>query len=751
MNEAVEAPVYVFEGFRLDARRRVLFDVNGQPIALAPRLFDTLLFFVERAGQLLTKTQLLEALWPNVVVEEHNLNKTVSELRRVLGEKPGEHRFIVTKPGHGYRFVANVTLESRSELTDDRIEAAQPAMPGAPPVADARASSRRRYGAVAGVAVLLALAAVGIALVGSRPFATSDAQLRPTIWAGEKGGHAGPVWSPDGRATVYSALPNSGGEFQLYIRELGERVPRSIARRVDAPLPVQWTAGGKILFADAAGLWSISPTGAAPERIRSFDWNSTAPPAVLLDRALDVTRDGRRMAYVGRAADGRVGVFTATLPDGEATWYPLDSFATRDLRASPYLRFSPDGTQLLLALNAGRGAEEAWLLPLPADAANPPRRVLEELPVIFGTPEFSWLPDGRHVVASAGPESRQAGPRQLFLADTRSGRFKLLLAGTSAKRGPMVSPTGDAFVYFDFQANFDVVSLDVETGAVTPLVDSLRWEQMPAWAAEAPILAYITAPNNAPEVWLRKPGEADRPLVTNEDFSSETTFFEAPALSRDGAQVIYQRVEGPNNKSSRLWISATAGSRPERLTTADEWETAGSYSPDGDWFAYFVQQDGVNILKKVRTTGQATPLTVLAGQADPGGLFWLPAWSPDGEWILVPDRGILVKADGSETRSLGLDPRTQSCWVFAPKAPQLYCIEPPQSDGRYPLVARDFEGGLMGRTVALLTDELIPRTTLLPPGLRLSPAPDGSSLAYSVSASRTDLWLMEGLASISLP
>ena len=100
--------MYAFEGFRLDAQRRVLFGTDGQPIPLTPRLFDTLLYFVERAGQLLTKEQLLEALWPNVVVEEHNLNKTVSELRRVLGEKPGEHKFIVTKPGRGYRFVADV-------------------------------------------------------------------------------------------------------------------------------------------------------------------------------------------------------------------------------------------------------------------------------------------------------------------------------------------------------------------------------------------------------------------------------------------------------------------------------------------------------------------------------------------------------------------------------------------------------------------------------------------------------------------
>jgi DNA-binding response OmpR family regulator len=44
-------PVYVFEGFRLDAQRRVLYAADGRPIELTPRLFDTLLYFVEHAGQ----------------------------------------------------------------------------------------------------------------------------------------------------------------------------------------------------------------------------------------------------------------------------------------------------------------------------------------------------------------------------------------------------------------------------------------------------------------------------------------------------------------------------------------------------------------------------------------------------------------------------------------------------------------------------------------------------------------------------
>ena len=53
---------------------------------------------------------MLDAIWPNVVVEENNLNQCISTLRRVLGERPTEHRFLVTEPGRGYRFVASVAV-----------------------------------------------------------------------------------------------------------------------------------------------------------------------------------------------------------------------------------------------------------------------------------------------------------------------------------------------------------------------------------------------------------------------------------------------------------------------------------------------------------------------------------------------------------------------------------------------------------------------------------------------------------------
>jgi len=81
---------------------------DGRPLPLTPKAFDTLIYLVQHADVVLGKETLMRAIWADTAVEENNLNQCISVLRRVLGEKRAEHRYIVTVPGRGYRFVARV-------------------------------------------------------------------------------------------------------------------------------------------------------------------------------------------------------------------------------------------------------------------------------------------------------------------------------------------------------------------------------------------------------------------------------------------------------------------------------------------------------------------------------------------------------------------------------------------------------------------------------------------------------------------
>src|SRR5215813_14213096 len=101
---------YEFGDFRLDATRRQLLRRDGQVVPLKPKVFDTLLYLVRHSGRMVEKEELMREIWPDAFVEENNLNQNVSKLRRALGESRGENRFIVTVPGRGYRFAADVKV-----------------------------------------------------------------------------------------------------------------------------------------------------------------------------------------------------------------------------------------------------------------------------------------------------------------------------------------------------------------------------------------------------------------------------------------------------------------------------------------------------------------------------------------------------------------------------------------------------------------------------------------------------------------
>lgn len=100
--------LYDFGDFRLDAARRILSRAD-QTVPLTSKAFETLLVLVRNRDRVLTKDELMKALWPDSFVEEVNLAQNVSALRKSLGETPGENRFIATIPGRGYRFVGEVS------------------------------------------------------------------------------------------------------------------------------------------------------------------------------------------------------------------------------------------------------------------------------------------------------------------------------------------------------------------------------------------------------------------------------------------------------------------------------------------------------------------------------------------------------------------------------------------------------------------------------------------------------------------
>jgi pimeloyl-ACP methyl ester carboxylesterase/DNA-binding winged helix-turn-helix (wHTH) protein len=116
---------YEFAEFQLDVPERRLLR-NGIDLFLAPKVFDTLCLLVENAGHLMKKEELLRRLWPDTVVEENNLNRNISVLRKALGGPVAGESCIETVPRVGYRFVAAVR--------DITSLPADPSRPGSTPL-----------------------------------------------------------------------------------------------------------------------------------------------------------------------------------------------------------------------------------------------------------------------------------------------------------------------------------------------------------------------------------------------------------------------------------------------------------------------------------------------------------------------------------------------------------------------------------------------------------------------------------------
>ena len=110
--------LYTFGSYRLDAASRVLTR-SGAVVTLAPKTFDLLVLMAESGGRLLSKRELMEALWNGTFVEEANLSFQVSSLRKALGEE-GNH-WIEAVPKYGYRFKAPRGAIAAAETRDPEV------------------------------------------------------------------------------------------------------------------------------------------------------------------------------------------------------------------------------------------------------------------------------------------------------------------------------------------------------------------------------------------------------------------------------------------------------------------------------------------------------------------------------------------------------------------------------------------------------------------------------------------------------
>lgn len=200
---------YQFGCFQLDPDQRLLLR-DGQLVPLTPKVVDTLIVLVERAGELLDKEVLMQAVWPGTFVEESNLAHNISVLRKTLGNTPDGQPYIETHPKRGYRFVGAVTerVEEGSESTG---------------LAQVAVKSRAPVGPLTAAAVLVLLGILSISIAWRvRWFAPKPELVQRQLTSNplDNGVYRAAI-SPDGRYVAYTDL----GGLYLRLIETGETRP----------------------------------------------------------------------------------------------------------------------------------------------------------------------------------------------------------------------------------------------------------------------------------------------------------------------------------------------------------------------------------------------------------------------------------------------------------------------------------------------------------------------------------------------
>lgn len=587
---------------------------------------------------------------------------------------------------------------------------------------------------IAGAALTVAIAIAGLLL---NEFRTADGdaysnQLRFTpIPAGGHGLWA--VWSPDGARIAYAGQSTTPGVRQhaLIIQGLSS-FQRVWLTQGEAAHPFFSADGSRVYFtapsvSSQRALWSVSVAGGSPalilDNLGGFE---------LLDGAA-TSPDGSALVMVRVDKDSEENSLWVSSPPGA----PLKKLegapvTSKGLRRAP-LRFSPDGTKLLVVFSPMVQAEQEWWLlqwpPPSASGSNPPRRLFANGPITFGLTSADWLGDNRHLVVAKVEEGYVGGP--LWLADTMTDQWQRISADPTAYCNPRVCRDGRVLVEV-VREEEHIVAIPLDGAPVRTLFRSERRQSFPCFAPGSNQLLFVADERGAPEIWMTGPaGDEPRPVVTQKDLpAGRQWLFEAPEFSPDARRIAY-------SAGGAVWVSPVAGGPAVRIAAG----SGPTWSADGEWLAFAENQPTESGLVKVRVTDPGDAQVVYRTRTP----FKAPRWSPDGKWITTELTGGfgVVSPDGTRERVLH---RGKPDWGLASgwsrDGSSLYLA---YLDGRNRVLSRFDPSTGMERQLLMLGE-----TSFSYLGAacraRLSESPDRKTLVSSVYSEYHEPWLLTGLS-----
>jgi Tol biopolymer transport system component/DNA-binding winged helix-turn-helix (wHTH) protein len=598
---------FSFEEFDLDAPMRRLTR-SGESVALHSKAFDLLTLLVENNGQILTKETIFSEIWQDRFVEESNLVVQISNLRKALGETRSSPRFLITVPGKGYKFSADI--RGRDGLVGNASEEAAETTRRAI-VANTSSTRSRSFSRLFGALAIGLIAIVGVGLY----FAYGPQAAAGSNWADVSSKLQRRQLTANGKVNVAALSPD--GTLFAYTTEGSEE----------------------------SGLWVVGVDGDQTLEILA--------PEQRLFYGLTFSPDGKYIYYSMRDEKNPQGSLFRVPTLGGLHEKILSNIACP-------ITFSPEGKQIAF-VRYSRDRKETSVIT--TDTASPlDERIVASRPsdIAFNLTGVSWSPDGKFIAAGGVDDEKKANV--VLLVDVGSGKVERLGDETwNHVRRVEWAPDGKGvFVNAIDKAYWQerhIWLLEYPSGRQHKITNDLTryGAETLSVSADGSKLIGVSA-QTISNIFVSEDGDpAKLKKITQNSLGKNDGNFNSLAWTPEGRLVFMRFFD----KSDTLWTMDADGSNARQLTNAGSLDRKPAATSDGRYIVFQSIRSGkTNIWRMDTRTGELLQLT------SDGGIF--PSVTPDARTVLYQggnnifaisiDGGTAKKLTTKSSRSVDISP-----------------------------------------------------------------------------------------------
>ena len=582
------------------------------PVQIEPRVMAVLLTLAARPGAVVTRLELLDAVWGDAVVGEEILTRAVSELRRVFGDEARQPIYIETIRSNGYRLIAPVVPAAppaeEAIAPPITLPAAPVDQPTLSPADAVTADPPRRRPSRLSVFLVLA-AAIPVTAAGFlflRPAAKPATQVHlpaAVPLTAYPGREYHPALSPDGTRVAFAWTEPGAGHSAIHIKQRNSETPLRLGDSSGWTAWPTWSPDGQtVAFVQTTDTVSticlVSSLGGAVRQVH---------PVAHLIEGLDWSADGNDLAFAARdSVSGQFRVFVLDLArhrvrrlaDERADERPDGSDRADDVQP----RYSPDGRQLAWLGRSGSGGAGVYLAAADGTAARALVAGRDELQGL------AWTPDGRSLVYAAAA----AGVYSLWMVPVDGGPPAAVPIPGDFAWNPTIARLSGDLVFEQVRVDQDLWRVAVQDRTTwdttaAAFIASTRWEFGADFRPGGGSVAFVSARGGHPQIWTADSDGGNLRQLQELGASAIDNLRWSPRGDRLACNVV---VGGRH----RLAVVDPAGGEPFFPTTGFAEEVFGSWSADGDallvganagsgWQVYRLPMKGGTALQITRAGG----------------------------------------------------------------------------------------------------------------------------------------------------